>query len=153
VRPHILCKHKLLFWMRLIAINRLTPLIIIRNIYWPPNQHIRMISEGSCDPKDPSNAPLVSRCFRNSQMKILNSSVNWLGSHGKGIFWAESCRVIRITFISAVLSLYRTTLLKCVGFWPNVCHVPVHSVCANLLFSDLSIPFMYWPHPTNLHCV
>jgi len=29
VHPHILCKHKLLFWMRLIAINRLTALIII----------------------------------------------------------------------------------------------------------------------------
>jgi len=26
VHPHILCKHKLLFWMRLIAINRLTAL-------------------------------------------------------------------------------------------------------------------------------
>jgi len=26
VQPHILCKHKLLFWMRLIAINRLTAL-------------------------------------------------------------------------------------------------------------------------------
>jgi len=28
VHPHILCKHKLLFWMRLIAINRLTALIL-----------------------------------------------------------------------------------------------------------------------------
>jgi len=28
VHPHILCKHKLLFWMRLIAINRLTALLI-----------------------------------------------------------------------------------------------------------------------------
>jgi len=27
VDPHILCKHKLLFWMRLIAINRLTALV------------------------------------------------------------------------------------------------------------------------------
>jgi len=27
VHPHILYKHKLLFWMRLIAINRLTALI------------------------------------------------------------------------------------------------------------------------------
>jgi len=26
VQPHILCKHKLLFWMRLIAINCLTAL-------------------------------------------------------------------------------------------------------------------------------
>jgi len=26
VHPHILCKHKLLFWMRLITINRLTAL-------------------------------------------------------------------------------------------------------------------------------
>jgi len=26
VHAHILCKHKLLFWMRLIAINRLTAL-------------------------------------------------------------------------------------------------------------------------------
>jgi len=29
VHPHILCKHKLLFWMRLIAMNRLTALIKI----------------------------------------------------------------------------------------------------------------------------
>jgi len=29
VHPHILCKHKLLFWMRLIATNRLTALIFI----------------------------------------------------------------------------------------------------------------------------
>jgi len=29
VHPHILCKHKLLFWMQLIAINRLTALIYI----------------------------------------------------------------------------------------------------------------------------
>jgi len=28
VHPHILCKHKLLFWMRLIAINRLTALYL-----------------------------------------------------------------------------------------------------------------------------
>jgi len=28
VHTHILCKHKLLFWMRFIAINRLTVLII-----------------------------------------------------------------------------------------------------------------------------
>jgi len=28
VHPHILCKHKLLFWMRLIAINCLTGLVI-----------------------------------------------------------------------------------------------------------------------------
>ncbi len=27
-------------------------LIIIRNIYWTENQHIRMISEGSCDTED-----------------------------------------------------------------------------------------------------
>jgi len=27
VHPHILCKHKLLFWMRLCAINRLTALL------------------------------------------------------------------------------------------------------------------------------
>jgi len=27
MHPHILCKHKLLFWMQLIAINRLTALV------------------------------------------------------------------------------------------------------------------------------
>ncbi len=30
-------------------------LIIIRNVYWVSNQHIRMISEGSCDTEDWSN--------------------------------------------------------------------------------------------------
>jgi len=37
VHPHILCKHKLLFWMRLITINRLTALIYIYIYisYWP----------------------------------------------------------------------------------------------------------------------
>jgi len=30
-------------------------LIIIRNVSWAPNQYIRMISEGSCDPEDGSN--------------------------------------------------------------------------------------------------
>jgi len=29
VHPHILCKHKLLFWMRLIAINGLISLICV----------------------------------------------------------------------------------------------------------------------------
>jgi len=29
--------------------------IIIRNVSWAANQHIRMISEGSCDTKDWSN--------------------------------------------------------------------------------------------------
>jgi len=30
VHPHILCKHKLLFWMRLIAINHLTALYTLK---------------------------------------------------------------------------------------------------------------------------
>jgi len=30
-------------------------LIIIRNVSWAPNQYIRMILEGSCDPEDGSN--------------------------------------------------------------------------------------------------
>ncbi len=30
-------------------------LIIIRNVSWAANQHIRMISEGSCDTEDWSN--------------------------------------------------------------------------------------------------
>ncbi len=29
--------------------------IIIRNVSWAPNHHIRMISEGSCDTEDWSN--------------------------------------------------------------------------------------------------
>jgi len=33
VHPHILCKHKLLFWKRLIAINRLTALNIYKTKY------------------------------------------------------------------------------------------------------------------------
>jgi len=40
VHPHILCEHKLLFWMRLIVINRLTALVpmergLVSNIYIP----------------------------------------------------------------------------------------------------------------------
>ncbi len=30
-------------------------LIIIRNVSWAANQHIRMVSEGSCDTEDWSN--------------------------------------------------------------------------------------------------
>jgi len=37
VHPGILCKHKLLFWMRLIAINRLTALIITNNTFYSFN--------------------------------------------------------------------------------------------------------------------
>ncbi len=29
--------------------------MVIRNVTWAPNQHIRMISEGSCDTEDWSN--------------------------------------------------------------------------------------------------
>ncbi len=32
--------------------NSFSTFIIIRNVYWAANQHIRMISEGSCDTKD-----------------------------------------------------------------------------------------------------
>jgi len=32
VHPHILCKHKLLFWLRLIAINHLTALVTIDRV-------------------------------------------------------------------------------------------------------------------------
>jgi len=34
VHPHKLCKHKPLFWMQLIAINRLTALVK-SNHFWP----------------------------------------------------------------------------------------------------------------------
>ncbi len=36
-------------------INFPQKLIIIRNIYWAANQHIRIITEGSCDTEDGSN--------------------------------------------------------------------------------------------------
>jgi len=29
VHPYLLCKHKLLFWMRLITVNRLTALVTV----------------------------------------------------------------------------------------------------------------------------
>ncbi len=29
--------------------------VILRNVSWAPNQHFRMISEGSCDTEDWSN--------------------------------------------------------------------------------------------------
>jgi len=34
VHPHILCEHKLLFWIQLIAINRLTALIVSMVVVW-----------------------------------------------------------------------------------------------------------------------
>ncbi len=37
------------------AAQLFSTLIIIRNVSWAPNQHIRMISEGSCDTEDWSN--------------------------------------------------------------------------------------------------
>ncbi len=37
------------------AAQLFSTLIIIWNIYWAANQHIRMISEGSCDTEDWSN--------------------------------------------------------------------------------------------------
>ncbi len=33
----------------------LSTLLIMRNVSWAANQHIRMISEGSCDTEDWSN--------------------------------------------------------------------------------------------------
>ncbi len=36
--------------------NLLSSMLIIRNISWALNQHIRMISEGSCDTEDWSNS-------------------------------------------------------------------------------------------------
>ncbi len=33
----------------------LLSIVIIRNVSWAANQHIRMISEGSCDTEDWSN--------------------------------------------------------------------------------------------------
>ncbi len=37
------------------AAQLFSTLIIIRNVSWAANQHIRMISEGSCDTEDWSN--------------------------------------------------------------------------------------------------
>ncbi len=37
------------------AAKLISTLIIIRNVSWAANQHIRMISEGSCDTEDWSN--------------------------------------------------------------------------------------------------
>ncbi len=37
------------------AAQQFSTFIIIRNVSWAANQHIRMISEGSCDTEDWSN--------------------------------------------------------------------------------------------------
>jgi len=42
----ILKKNQQLPWTK---IQLFSTLIIIRNVFWAANQHIRMISEGSCD--------------------------------------------------------------------------------------------------------
>ncbi len=45
-----------------------TLIIIIRNVYWAPNQHICLISEGSCDTKDHSN----KLCIHRNKLNCLN---------------------------------------------------------------------------------
>ncbi len=48
-------KKKSQFPQRYSAAQLFATLIIIRNVSWAANQHIRMISEGSCDTEDWSN--------------------------------------------------------------------------------------------------
>ncbi len=50
--------------------NSFTTLIIIRNVSLAPNQHIIMISEGSCDPEDWSNDAENSALPSNKYIKI-----------------------------------------------------------------------------------
>ncbi len=44
-------------------------LIIIRNIFWAANQHIRMISEGSCDTED---------CSYDAENSALITGINYI---------------------------------------------------------------------------
>jgi len=66
-------------------------IIIIRNVSWAANQHIRMISEGSCDSEDWSNdaenSPL--HCRNKLYFKIyLNRKLFFL-KHNISLFWIE----------------------------------------------------------------
>ncbi len=45
------------------AAQRISPLIIIINVFSAANHHIRMISEGSCDTEDCSNDALLKISF------------------------------------------------------------------------------------------
>ncbi len=48
--------------------------LIIRNVSWAANQHIRMISEKSCDAEDWSN-----------------DAENFVKNHFKSLFWSNKC--------------------------------------------------------------
>ncbi len=49
------CKHVSQFPQKYWAEQLFSMLIVIRNVNWAPNQHIRMISKRSCDTEDWSN--------------------------------------------------------------------------------------------------
>ena len=69
-------------------------LLIIRNVYWAENPHIRMISEGSCDTEDWSNDA------ENSAL-ITGINYTWLYIHIENndnnislfllYFWSNKC--------------------------------------------------------------
>ncbi len=100
--------------MSFIFIKGFSTLIIIRNYSWAVNQHIRMISEGSCDPEDWSNDAENSalhhrnkihfKIFSNSKQLFHNNTLFFLY-----IYWfyfifdqinAVLLRELRIKFVN-----------------------------------------------------
>ncbi len=76
--------------------------LITRNVYWTANQHIRMISEGSCDTEDWSNNA------ENSALHHMNKLYFKIYSDRKQSLWNV------IIFHSITVLLY---------FWINKCSI------------------------------
>ncbi len=86
-----------LFYPRLHGITQFSTLIIIRNVSWAVNQHIRVISDGSCDTEDCSNDA------ENSAL-ITGTNYIWLNSR---IADSLNCNIIYFTVLFTVFFIIK----------------------------------------------
>ncbi len=81
-------------------------MIIVINVSWAPNQHIRMISEGSCDTEDWSNDAENSALHHRNKLHLtLYYTIE------------NSCFKLQSFF---------TILLYLLHFWSNTCSLDEH---------------------------
>ncbi len=89
-------------------------LVIIKNTYWAQNQHIRMISEGSCDTEDRSNG-----CW-NSPLPTENSDFKMVVIfHNNTAFTVFMIKQMQAWWVEET-SFKNVKILPTPNFWPVV---------------------------------
>ncbi len=123
------------------AAQLFSSLIIIRNVSWASNHHIRMISEGSCDAEDWSNDAEISALHHRNLQHIhrtvlLNCNSIWQ------YYWI-------FDQINAVLLSRRDFFQKQISYQPQmpekVCYIIQYSLHVQVWFIELFIYTQIFP--------